>query len=491
MTYSIDGNTYTNTTGVFTSVAPGTYIVTAKNSEGCISSTSVPVTIYAQPAIPQKPKVTIGCEQGPGSATVTVTDPLGIGYEYKIDDEPYQPSPIFTAVKNGAHRVTVKNSSECTAIGDIFNVSCGCSNPPVVTIDPITGSTCSSVPVSFHGTFSGSSTSVSITHDGSGTLSSTNVTSSPFSFTYTPGKDDASKIITVTITTNNPLGEPCFVTTATCRLTINPEPATPSLNSIIQPNEAVATGSVILEALPPSGTWTVVRDPGNVSTPGSGQNATISGIPAGEYTFRVINAAGCRSLASAPITIYPQNMLKVYDPDSKPLSDNDVLKINQPGEGSILLTVESLTSWSVSENSLWLSAEKEENNRILVKYLENISSTSKNAEVSVSNIMNNKIKIIVQQPALVSVDDINGLKDLQLYPNPTHDYTYLLTGDKNFDLLRVTIMNQAGEVIYLKDYKDLPANYIMEIDLTRFDYGIYHMKVSDGNRYRVFTIIRM
>lgn len=48
MKYSIDGLTYTNTTGVFTSVAIGTYSVTAKNSSGCISpGTSVTI---AQPS---------------------------------------------------------------------------------------------------------------------------------------------------------------------------------------------------------------------------------------------------------------------------------------------------------------------------------------------------------------------------------------------------------------------------------------------------------
>lgn len=42
--YSINGLTYTNTSGVFTSLAPGTYSVTAKNSSGCISPATI-VTI--------------------------------------------------------------------------------------------------------------------------------------------------------------------------------------------------------------------------------------------------------------------------------------------------------------------------------------------------------------------------------------------------------------------------------------------------------------
>jgi hypothetical protein len=47
MTYSMDGINYTNTSGVFTSILPGTYIVTAKDSVGCISAGSkVKITAF-------------------------------------------------------------------------------------------------------------------------------------------------------------------------------------------------------------------------------------------------------------------------------------------------------------------------------------------------------------------------------------------------------------------------------------------------------------
>ena len=41
MTYSIDGINYSNTTGVFTFIPPGSYLVTAKDSLGCISAGSM------------------------------------------------------------------------------------------------------------------------------------------------------------------------------------------------------------------------------------------------------------------------------------------------------------------------------------------------------------------------------------------------------------------------------------------------------------------
>ena len=49
MTYSINGSTYTNTSGIFTAVAVGTYNVTARNAAGC-TSPGTSVTLNANPA---------------------------------------------------------------------------------------------------------------------------------------------------------------------------------------------------------------------------------------------------------------------------------------------------------------------------------------------------------------------------------------------------------------------------------------------------------
>ena len=48
MTYSIDGFTFDNTTGIFTTLSPGTYTVIAKNQEGCMSWTTVTLQTYVQ-----------------------------------------------------------------------------------------------------------------------------------------------------------------------------------------------------------------------------------------------------------------------------------------------------------------------------------------------------------------------------------------------------------------------------------------------------------
>jgi gliding motility-associated-like protein len=54
MTFSIDGSTYTNTTGIFTLLTANTYIVTARSPAGCVSA-SANVVINAFPGAPAAP----------------------------------------------------------------------------------------------------------------------------------------------------------------------------------------------------------------------------------------------------------------------------------------------------------------------------------------------------------------------------------------------------------------------------------------------------
>ena len=87
LSYSIDGTDYTNTTGVFTGVAPGTYNVTVKNAAGCIS-TATTATINGAPTAPAAPTVTTAdpatCADLTGTITVTAPAPAA-GISYSID----------------------------------------------------------------------------------------------------------------------------------------------------------------------------------------------------------------------------------------------------------------------------------------------------------------------------------------------------------------------------------------------------------------------
>ncbi|KIA98317.1 hypothetical protein OA93_10920 [Flavobacterium sp. KMS] len=87
-------------------------------------------------------------------------------------------------------------------------------------------------------------------------------------------------------------------------LTINPLPTKPVAGTITPATCAVPTGSVVLNGLPATGTWTIVSNPPAVTKTDTGISTTISGLAPGDYTFTVKSTTStCTSIASAKITI--------------------------------------------------------------------------------------------------------------------------------------------------------------------------------------------
>ncbi len=83
-------------------------------------------------------------------------------------------------------------------------------------------------------------------------------------------------------------------------------PTAPVPGNINQPTCTVSTGSLVLSGLPSTGTWTLIRTPGAITTTGTGTSSTLQFIPSGRYTFTVTNAAGCTSLVSSEVVINSQ-----------------------------------------------------------------------------------------------------------------------------------------------------------------------------------------
>ncbi|HCM60200.1 MAG TPA: hypothetical protein DIS74_07490, partial [Bacteroidales bacterium] len=82
---------------------------------------------------------------------------------------------------------------------------------------------------------------------------------------------------------------------------VGPEP--PKVGRITQPSCQTPTGSVVLEGLPGTGTWTLTRLPDGETITGSGSSYTVTGLEPGNWTYTVTNLSGCTSVPSAQIEI--------------------------------------------------------------------------------------------------------------------------------------------------------------------------------------------
>lgn len=295
------------TSTIISDLDPETYTFTVTNSYGCTSLPSEPATINPQPPSPAVPVHSVDCSQGYGNAVITVSSPVGAGIQYQLDSGAYQSSPMFTGVANGDHRISVRNSFGCITSGPSFSVNCGCVNPPVIVLSSSSGNTCGLNPITVSDNrFSGSATRVTLSHNGSGTLSPSSVNSSPFEFSYRPSSSDIGKVINITLTTDNPLGFPCTPVSVIYRLTVVPNPGAPLIGPRTHPSCTVPTGSVILNGLPSTGTWILLQNPGGVEITGSGTSTTVTDLLPGSYTFAITNAAGCSSGPSARVVINDQ-----------------------------------------------------------------------------------------------------------------------------------------------------------------------------------------
>ena len=151
MTYSIDGLTYTNSTGIFPSQANGTYNATAMDSDGYVSlRTTVIITSQPLPPANAIASTTIQSTCLVPTGTIVVTAPLGAGFEYNIDGGVYQTSVTFSEIAAGSHSILVRSTTDNTCISGATAVAVNAQPPtPIVmnqTISILTGGTFSVTP---------------------------------------------------------------------------------------------------------------------------------------------------------------------------------------------------------------------------------------------------------------------------------------------------------------------------------------------------------
>ena len=298
--------TGTGKSTTITGLKNGTYYFEVTNSDGCTSSPSSDVVISVQPSTPTAPVVKSitqpTCSVSSGTVELTGLPSSGnwilIRYPDMTETTGTGTSIIISGLDPGTYNYTVTNAEGCSSspsAGIIIQASATTPSAPV--IETITQPTCNV-----------SSGTVVLTG-----LPATGI----WKLTRYPGEiiitgTGVRKTIsllpegTFNFTVTN--AEGC-TSTRSSDVVIDSQPPTPTVpvvEKINQPTCNVPTGSVILNGLPSSGTWTLTRFPGTIKTTGTGNSTTISGLGPGTYNFTVTNSQGCTSMASVNIIINVQ-----------------------------------------------------------------------------------------------------------------------------------------------------------------------------------------
>lgn len=316
MEYRMDDGSF-QYSPVFTGVLNGTHTISVRNSAGCLSSGSafdVSCGCVNGPSIHLSSRNGTACGTTPvtvtnntfgGSATlVSITEdgggsvspanvsasPFSFTYTPAVSDEGR--TVIITFTTNNPV------GSPCSEATTTYSLTVG-SVPSIPSVGNITHPTCTSSTgsVILGGLPSGNwnllRTPGSVSISGSGTSTTLSGLSSG----------------TYTFTVSNSAG--CS-SLPSAQVVINAQPAiaaAPLAGTIVQPTCTVATGSAELTGLPSSGTWTLIRYPGTISTTGTGATTTITALPTGTYNFTVAGQGGCTSTLSRNIVINAQPVI--------------------------------------------------------------------------------------------------------------------------------------------------------------------------------------
>jgi len=204
----------------------------------------------------------------------------------------------LAGLTSGTYVFTVTNSAGCTSIASADAVIN--PQPPVPTapiIGAISNPTCTistgvvgltGLPPSDLWTITRTPGGVITTGSGS-TLAISGLAPGTYAFTVT-SSTGCTSVASANVVIN---AQPTF-------------PSAPSIGTITIPTCAIPTGSVLINGLPATGSWTLTRYPDNITSQGAGANITLTGIPVGQYNFSVTNAAGCFSRMSANVIIPSQ-----------------------------------------------------------------------------------------------------------------------------------------------------------------------------------------
>jgi len=288
--FSINDGTQNN--GLFRDLAPGTYTITATDTQGCESSLSVTLTNRADP-----PELTLinvfrtSCGNDNGQLQV---QPTGGKSPYRYDiGNGQETHPVFENLSAGEYTVTVTDDNGCT---NTISTDIGASSQITVTTTAVQDAEC--------GTNTGSFSLEAVGDSG------------PYFYNIGNGR-----------TRNNTFDELApgtYQVTVTNNICTTVHPVTVNSQGDVMASAVDITQPTCTEE---NGSFTVIVDGGEVPytfNVGEGPQAVnvFTGMGSGDYAVTVTDAVGCTSVATAELTNEGAPPIANFQLDSSELAVN-------------------------------------------------------------------------------------------------------------------------------------------------------------------------
>ena len=285
ITYNINGGAF-QASGSFTGLPAGTYVIIAKNADGCTGTNTFSVN---DPCTAKNITVTgtvVNTAVGTSNGSITATASNSTGFTYSLNGAAFQASGTFNALAIGAYTVTAKDFEGCLK-AQVFNVVDICAAKTIT----VTGTVVNAGPAA------GSS---------NGSITATATGSTGFTYQLNAGAFQASGTFTglaagtYTITAKDLDG--CLKSQS---FTIILDPCkgkTLTINATVTSTDKCA--------VPATGTITIIAGGGVGFTyslnAGAFQVSNIfTGLAANTYSINAKDADGCIKTGSATITETP------------------------------------------------------------------------------------------------------------------------------------------------------------------------------------------
>ncbi len=122
--YSLDNQPFQSNI-IFTGLKAGTYLLTAKDAEGCTASQSVSIAASAGPSLSDVETTPENC--GQANATLRINEPAGQLFVYSLNGSPYKPVTSYSGLKAGTYTLLTKDANNC-AVSQTIVIGLDCAN---------------------------------------------------------------------------------------------------------------------------------------------------------------------------------------------------------------------------------------------------------------------------------------------------------------------------------------------------------------------------